>query len=221
MQRELFIPFGGIHHSQYSIFSVVGSPATIFNFNLDGLAARYCARRHIVLEPHGTIDRFYFEDPDRYRYALESVTAYDVTLPTYRSKVLPSPELSGTVETAPYRRARSLFSQAPGVVIVGYSFANMNGVPDDAESWEYFVDLLKRHPKPVFVLDPFPHRIAELLCQAAHAHRAIGLEVRWEEFATVLISSAGPGKRLRANFTETEIRQILYRYDCEVGDKKR
>lgn len=60
-QRALWTPIQKVAPPQYRVFEMFGSPSTLFNFNLDGLAYVYCRNCHIVLEPHGRIDNAWLE----------------------------------------------------------------------------------------------------------------------------------------------------------------
>lgn len=75
VQKSLYIPLVHIAAPpQYAVFGVVGSPATLFSFNLDGLAYGFCSRNHVVIEPHGRIDRLWFADTEYERWR-EAVVA--------------------------------------------------------------------------------------------------------------------------------------------------
>jgi len=135
----------------------VGTPSTLFTFNLDGLANIFCGERHEVLEPHGAIDRALFQDEARYREFLDGTAAYDVRIPQLTAKVLPAPEDWDVLLGQPYRRARRLLPLARAVIIIGYSFGDRSGILDDAVSFEFFVSRLRLQPRPVFILSAAPH----------------------------------------------------------------
>lgn len=219
VQQQLWSSAFEIVPPHYAVFDVVGSPATIFSFNLDGLAVRFCGSRHIVVEPHGRIDHWWFEDDDRYQSVLNQVTSNDFIPPLLTRKHLPSCEPPAIVETMQYRGARRLISAAPAIVVVGYSFGTFNGVRDDSESWEFFVDMLKRCPVHILILDPDAERLAELLRQAVRSNRVAGMTVRWEQLATVLLKMACPQGIITDRLSDCEMRALLYAYDKEVDSK--
>ena len=107
VQRALWLPAEAIVPPNYAVFDVVGSPATLFSFNIDGLAFRFCRHNHTVLEPHGRIDRVWFEN-DKYEFWREATTAFDVTLPHIIPKLLPSPEPPDITQKLAYEEARRL-----------------------------------------------------------------------------------------------------------------
>lgn len=170
VQRGLWRPVDGIVPPQYAVFDAVGRPSTIFSFNLDGLASAYCGNMHHVLEPHGSIDRHWLEASD-YEELLEATSEYDLVLPHITRKLLPGPEPSGITEHAVYARARGLFRQSRALLLVGYSFGQWQGTFDDAESFEYFVDLLQTYPRPVIVLSPYPEELVDILQQRLRCNR--------------------------------------------------
>jgi hypothetical protein len=211
VQCELHLPAQFVVPANYAVFDVVGAPATLFNFNLDGLASTFCARNHIVLEPHGRIDHLWFE-AGSYEFWREAVTAFDVRLPHITPKLLPSPEPSEIVQKPVYEIAQQLFSCSPAMVIVGYSFGKTDGGFDDSASWRFFVDLLKAHPRPTFVLSPFPEELADMLRQSVSSDCVVGVPVYWETLAMRIIAATGRSRRLNSAWPDQQLRDFIYDY---------
>jgi hypothetical protein len=180
---------------QYGVFDVVGKPSTIFSFNLDGLASAYRGRSHQVLEPHGSIDRLWLESP-YYGEWLHATSAYDLILPYLTPKLLPSPEPSAITETAPYVFGRHLFRMCRAIVLIGYSFGRREGGFDDAESFEYFVDLLRTHQRPALVVAPSPDELVDLLQQRVHSRSVYAVPVPWEVLSEIVLSIADERGRI-------------------------
>lgn len=187
VQRGLWRDLHGMIPPQYEVFNLLGYPATIFNFNLDGLGSAYCELKHIVLEPHGTIDRYWLTDRN-YKELLEETSIYNLKLPHITPKILPSPEPSAITSTQAYIFGRRLFRLAPAVLLIGYSFGRYNDTFDDAESFEYFVDLLKMYPRPVFVLSPSPDELVELIQQRLSSYDVYPIAVRWEILSSTILA---------------------------------
>ncbi|MET0218820.1 MAG: hypothetical protein ABW205_12975, partial [Burkholderiales bacterium] len=120
-QRALWRPRDGVVPPQYALFDVVGFPATLCNFNLDGLASAYCGHRHYVLEMHGRIDALRFERMN-YEELLEATVVYGIRLPHLTPKLMPQVEPEGINLQPAYAQARRLFRYAQAVIILGYSF---------------------------------------------------------------------------------------------------
>jgi len=95
-----------------------------------------------------------------------------------------------------YRRALELFAQSPALVLVGYSFGRWQDTFDDAESFEYFVDLLRWRPRPVLILSPSPEELADLLQQRLWRRGVYPLAVRWEIFSSVILGITGRRRRI-------------------------
>jgi hypothetical protein len=211
VQHALCRPLGDIVPPQYAVFDVIGQPSTIFSFNLDGFASAYCRARHFVLEPHGIIDRLWLE-PNEYQQWLYATAAYDLVLPHVSRKLLPGPEPSGITETAVYVRGRVLFEQCQALVLVGYSFGRREKTFDDAESFEYVVDLLRTHPRPTLVLSTSPNELVDLLQQQLHSRQVYAVPVRWELFSQLLLAATGQGRRIPTNWCDARLEALLEAY---------
>lgn len=219
VQRELYLPIEDIAPPQYAIFDAVGTPATIFNFNLDGLASLFCSAKHVVLEPHGRGDWFWFKDESNYEYWREATTAFDVRLPVIIPKLLPSPEPNEIVSSLPYQVARRLFRLAPAVLIVGYSFANWNGRRDDSASWNFLIRLLKRYPKTAFVISPFPEELTATLQEKLSSSNVVGVSIFWETFATVLLAGRRSNSEVSAKWSDIDLRRLHHCYERAVDNR--
>jgi len=218
VQKALYHSAETVAPPQYAVFDVVGSPATIFNFNLDGLASAYCNYKHIVIEPHGHIDRLWFEN-DAYEYWRKATMAWDVMLPHITPKVLPAPEPPDLIRSLPYQRARHLFLRSPALIMVGYSFGKAGGGLDDSRSWQFFVDLLKAFPRPAFVLSPFPEELADTPRQALSSSDVFGIPVYWESLATCLAGAAGPSHGLPSTWCDNQLHDLIYQYERMVDSR--
>lgn len=176
-QRALWIPNNNVIPPQYAVFEVVGSPATLCNFNLDGLASLHCGHRHSVIEMHGRIDRPWLEHPN-YRELRDAAVIYGIQTPHLTPKLLPQPEPADTASHLSYMRAKQLFHFSHTVIILGYSFGQRSDGFDDTQSLEFFVSLMKRYPRPVFVVSPTPHDLAEMLRDKISSHHVYGISLR-------------------------------------------
>lgn len=190
--------------NQYSVLRLVPK-SLIFSFNLDGLAKKYCSDRHIVLTPHGDLDMQYLSPdvfPDLFEYWIDS----DRPLPNTRTKTLLQPEPKTLTATTPYRIAALLLPLAPSVIVVGYSFSKR----DDAESFEFFVDLLRRSPRPVFVIDRNPWEVAGSLNEAIRLHVATPVQADWRVLAANLWHVARTERSNTMDQISDEIHQKVY-----------
>lgn len=193
---------------QYAIFKKVGFPSTLFNYNLDGLASRYCSSRHIVIEAHGRIDHPLFE-MDSFNQLLEETAIYEIKIPYLTPKLLPSPEPKNITLGLNYTRARKLFFQALSVIIIGYSFGEQSIGLDDAESFKFFVSLLKSQPRPVFILSPSPYQLAEHLCDSLSSDDVFPIAIRWELFSSLVITMADNVCGLNKQWSNKELDRLI------------
>lgn len=210
-QRGLWRALSGVIPSQYAVFEIVGRPSTIFSYNLDGLASAYCCGKHYVIEPHGSIDRFWIETPNYQEY-LYDTAAFDVVLPHLTPKVLPSPEPTGITDTLPFIRGRELSTLARALVFIGYSFGQWKGKFDDSESLEFFIDLLRYRPKPVIVLSPNPEELVEILRERISSYNVYALAIRWELFSATLLSMIAPQLQIKPEWCNDQVEELEHIY---------
>lgn len=214
-QLALYVPPHQIVPPQYAVFNVFGSPSTIFNFNLDGLAYLYCGHRHIVFEPHGRVDREWIEHKE-YRELLNATTMYRVRIPHLWPKQLPSPEPMGITANWNYAMARQFFKLAPAVVIIGYSFGRHFDSFDDMQSFNFMVDLIKTWPKPTFVVSPNPEELVEILRDGVSSYNVFGLPLRWELLSKIVIAKAHPIAGLQAKWCDQQLDEFIFDYECSI-----
>ena len=167
---------------EYTIFRVV-KPAVIATTNYDGLAERYCIRwGHEILHLHGKIplifsDNNFMEDMIWGSFFFGD----DIMMPIMQKYEdagnlwLPQPELSSTIKRPEYEKLVSLFSTRSQLIIIGYSFAG----GDDRQTLDVITDLLKFHPIPVTVVDPYPEPIIEDILGSAKLKNVTGVKVKW------------------------------------------
>ena len=214
-QRALWRPSNGVVPPQYAVFDVVGAPATLCSFNLDGLASRYCSHRHCVLEMHGRIDSLRFERMN-YDELLEATVVYGIHLPHLTPKLMPQVEPENITLQPAYRQAGTLFRYARAVVILGYSFGQRSDGLDDKYSFEYIASLLKSNPRPVFVVSPTPHDLAELLRDTLSWRYVFGIELRWELFSGAILANVEPFHGMRADCLEVSLDRVIQSYEIAL-----
>lgn len=214
-QRALWRPKTDLIPPQYGFFELTPSPATIFNFNLDGLASLHCAHRHIVLEPHGRIDDLWFERAD-FKALLEGTIAYGLSLPHLSAKVLPSPEADGITLRPPYVKAQALLPYARAIIILGYSFGQRSNEFDDSNSLEFFVTLFKRNPRPILVISPTPLELVERLRDRLQTSNVHDVPMRWEVFSGLLMDNLVSDQQPRFKGRDAGLRRLLYDYESRL-----
>ena len=182
-QVKIYRPLKSTTPPNYRIFGYVQPPALLFDFNNDTLLANYCEPPHIVLNPHGNIDRRFLEHSELDLF-LHAVTDYGLRLPNVSQIWLPRPEPKWITQRHEYHLARYYLTQrGQFLLFVGYSFARQpSGGIDDAESFEFFREILKRFPRRIVVVDPSPEHVAGLF-EDALRQRIYACKLYWNHFA--------------------------------------
>jgi hypothetical protein len=144
-QRNNYRQIEPIAPAKYRIFNFVPAPAVLFDFNTDELLANYCEPPHIVLNPHGAIERLIIEHP-HFEQFLRAAAEFGLALPNRFGIWLPGPEPKTITRRREYEFAiQRLSKEGQFFLLIGYSFGRQRaGSIDDAESFEFLGELLKR-----------------------------------------------------------------------------
>jgi hypothetical protein len=191
VQKQLSYPLRQAIPAQYQFLRSVGAPSLFFSFNLDGLAKACLGDVHVVLEPHGTVDREWTEAPD-FDTLLE--WALDIELPHLRPKLLPGPEPTSITGSVPYLRARNWIRRAPSVSLIGYSFGKNDRGHDDEESFEYVIEHVTATSCVLFVVSPDPFELAALIEERLRSKRVLPVALYWDVFTKAAASLARLGR---------------------------
>ena len=162
-QQNIYRRINPIAPANYRIFEFVPSPAVLFDFNTDTLLANYCDPPHIVLNPHGAIERLIIQHT-LFEEFLRTAAQFGMPLPN-RSRIwLPGPELETMTRRGEYKLAQQRLSRCGEFfLLIGYSFGRQSsGRIDDGESFEFLVELLRRYRRRIVIVDPNPEQVASL-----------------------------------------------------------
>ncbi len=186
--------FTALQNDSYGVFNFF-RPSVIANYNHDGLGTRFCGQRHRVLNMHGSVGRE-FGSP-QIEASIEQAREYHL------------PEVSdGILMGIPKSwRDRGLalklleigrFSPA-FIAIIGYSFARSAKGHDDHVSLAYFDHIFQGFQGQVYVIDPEPDYLREMLSERLKLRGIIGVRARWNVLAHALTESlrapCGCGRR--------------------------
>lgn len=182
-QRQIHRRFEPVVPANYQLFYYVPPPAVLFDFNSDALLPYYCEPPHLVLNPHGVIDRRILEHPDFEQWLRDAAT-FGLPLPTSTWQWLPGPEPTIITRRPEYKIAeRYLTVRGDYLLLIGYSFGRQRtGAIDDAESFEFLRELLRRFSRCLVVVDPNPEPVASLFEDALH-RRIYTCKLYWNLFA--------------------------------------
>ncbi|MGD0671516.1 MAG: hypothetical protein ABSB13_05525 [Candidatus Binatus sp.] len=182
-QRHIYRPIEESAPANYRIFNFVPPPAVLFDFNTDALLANYCEPPHIVLNPHGAIERRIIEHPE-FEQFLRAAAEFGLALPNSSGLWLPGPELKTITRRNEYKFATERLSRpAEFLLLIGYSFGRQpNGNIDDDESFEFLGELLKRFHRQIVVVDPCPEHVSGLF-EDRLRQRICACKLYWNHFA--------------------------------------
>jgi len=170
--------YGGEPIDSYSVFRYF-SPATIANYNHDGLAAHFCGRRHRVIDMHGPIDP---------AYGSPAVAAYLALIREYDIPVTPDGILMGVAESYADKhlahRLREVGRFMPGfIAIIGYSFARLGDRHDDRVSLDFFLDRFRDFTGDILIIEPRPDYLCNLIADHLRSRRVFGVPAYWNLLA--------------------------------------
>jgi hypothetical protein len=182
-QVQIYRPLKSMPPPNYRIFGYVQPSVLFFDFNNDALLANYCEPPHIVLNPHGNIDRRFIEHPE-FDLFFHAATEYGLLLPNFSQIWFPRPEPKWITRRQQYNLARCyLIQHGQFFLLIGYSFGHQpRGGIDDIESFEFFREILKRFPRQIVVVDPSPEYVAGLFEDALH-QQVYACRLYWNHLA--------------------------------------
>jgi hypothetical protein len=176
-------------------------PASLLlNYNLDGLAQTLCGRRHRILAMHGTFPTAYGDEG--FERVLDSAREWGFALEP-DANLLCEPERLEDLALA--RKLIAAFRFRAGVAaLVGYSFGRQGETFDDRISLEGLITGLRGFRGPVYIFDPSPEPVRDMIADAIQSNAVIGVPVYWNVFAHAA--------RTRLDKTDTG---ISLHYRCE------
>lgn len=176
----------GIHRDSnacpdnYKVFGLF-PPGVVWNYNLDGLAERWCRHRHRVLSVHGSIPPPFGGDS-----GLEFVQAAQ----DYDLSAVPSAELLLERERLDISlRLPWYLGHCDFVILIGYTFGRNGDTLDDVRSFEHLTALLIRESRPTLVVDPFQAEFtSNMLADQIKSNRVYEMPIFWNIFASALMA---------------------------------
>jgi hypothetical protein len=164
-------------------------PSLLLNYNLDMLAQRWCTNRHQIINAHGNVNLALRGDVGR---ELARISQEYSLEPIYR----PDQVLLEAENFPPRGVFPGNLDHWGAVVVIGYTFGRTSSGHDDALSLLALTRLLKRSPRPVIVVDPYPEPLAELLADHAKSNRVYQAALRWDLAATAMLQMRREGRQM-------------------------
>lgn len=205
--------------SNYHIFNYsTARPLILFNMNTDGIAKRIC-KGHFLIEAHGFIP-YNLVHSKFYDQHLDDLLLYpDLRTFNIPGLLLPQSEPKDITNRKEYLLVEHWFSKVPCFVVIGYSFGKHKGSIDDLETFEFFRRLLRKYPKQVIIIDPYPEVIAATIQDATHLRQVITISALWNHLSSALIDTALRSHCSNILELKSLKKETIYRYDelCDIS----
>lgn len=186
MKRDLSkVRYSQRPRDNYTAFRLF-HPATLMNYNLDGLATEYCSDIHRVLTPHGIIPKEY-GGPDIARF-LTSARDYDLHLG--RDGLVMSVRESYSDPHLADCLHRMVTCSPQFIAIIGYTFGRNDRGHDDCVSLDFFKDAFRWYPGNVYIMEPWPEQLREMLADGIESNNVFGIPCYWNILAHAFIRAA-------------------------------
>jgi hypothetical protein len=170
--------FAGLRVPNYAVLRSFHR-SLLLTWNLDGLAQDTCGDCHRVIETHGSCDPVLGGDAGA-EWA-QVAQEYGLEVTDHRLHAI-GPERLDDVDLQ--RRLLAMQQCNPAfVLIVGYSFGLLEGHCDDQLALATFVHRFRDVPIDVYVCDPRPRDLVEMLRAELRSNRVYSFPVYWNVLA--------------------------------------
>ncbi len=178
---------------QYQVFGLSKHRLSLINFNNDGLADRYCGQ-HAVINVHGTS----LSVEDRARVDWDGVIDVLQNYPELPGiKIpglfLPQIEPEEIAMTSEYVAAQKLLEGARRLILVGYSFGDM----DDRVAYDLIIRTISSRRVATVVVKPDATDLALQISEDSRSSTVAGLPAYWGKLASAIIASLGQQPRYK------------------------
>ena len=178
--------FAGRKSDNYRVFSQFRR-GMVVNYNHDGLAADFCSPFHDVINMHGVVERTY-GSPAAAEW-IAQVREYDLSLgPDDLLMCEPESFQDIALQRKFLRVARF---QPDFVAIIGYSFGRNGERFDDQVSLDFFSRMLHGFAGNVYVIEPRPSALRDMLTDRLASARVFGIPAFWNVLAHTIVRSTG------------------------------
>ena len=195
---------------QYAVFALSRYRVSLVNFNNDGLADRYCSE-HSVINVHGT------SLSAHRRAALEWESLIDTTqefpgLPplSIPGLLLPQTEPLEIAETPQYRAAQIALQTARRLILVGYSFGEM----DDGVAYAMITSAIRTRRIDTVVAKPDALDLAVRMAEESGTRTVAYLSAYWDKLSNAIIASVVQPRRKSCDHTRLCARCVAYLYEA-------
>lgn len=201
---------------QYSVLNIAKYRSVIFNFNVDGLASRFCSK-HLVINAHGSLDPNVLHSKE-WDELIEYYLLYSEGEPRISNVLLPEKEPMGITNNSSYKLASKIYPYTNIVILIGYSFGMNGSELDDWESYLYFIELFNKYNKPIVIISPYgAERIAYMLSEDLKRTNIHIISAYWNYLASAILESRKM-KFLFPHIKDTKIISIEYIYQAILAN---
>lgn len=170
---------------QYQVFGLSRYRHFLINFNNDGLADQFCSQ-HTVVNLHGTS----LSADARSRLDWDSLIETLQDFPELQGievpgLLLPQREPEAIATTKEYCIARKLLYAARRIVLVGYSFGDM----DDSVAYDMITSAIKTRRVSTVVAKPDAYDLAIQIADDGATSSIMALPVYWDKLTMAIIAS--------------------------------
>lgn len=194
---------------QYEVLQCMARPATILNFNNDGLASTFCAK-HVVLNMHGTSLNPQQRQVLGWSRYIDNLQMFpELQAPIIPGLLLPQSEPYDIIYSTPYLAARSFLSRAKRIALIGYSFGGM----DDRVAYRLLIKTVERTRAPIVVVVPDVKNLVMRLREDVNGVMIVGLEMLWNVLTEAIITSSTRRLHKSCDMDRLCSRCIAYDYE--------
>ncbi len=201
---------------QYQVFGLSRYRHSLINFNNDGLADQYCGQ-HTVVNLHGTSlsanDRSHLEWDSLIDALQDFPELQGIEIP---GLLLPQREPEEIAMTKEYRIARKLLQAARRVILVGYSFGDM----DDWIAYDVITSAIRSRRFATVVAKPEAYDLAHRISDDSASSTVMALPVYWDKLTMAIIASVGEPRYKTCSHMRLCIRCVDYLYNAFLDGRR-
>ncbi len=198
---------------QYQVFGLSKHRLSLINFNNDGLADRYCSQ-HAVINVHGTslsVEDRALVDWDGMIDVLQNFHELrGIEIP---GLLLPQREPEEIAMTSEYVAAQRLLEGARRLVLVGYSFGDM----DDRVAYDLVIRTISSRRVATVVVKPDATDLALQISEDSGSSTVASLSAYWDKLASAIIASLGQPRHKTCDHRHLCSRCVTYLYQVFLG----
>ena len=200
MQHVLAAPiYRNRRSDSYRVFRLF-HPATVANYNHDGLLAHATGLRHRIINMHGIVDPRY-GSPEMGEW-IEGLGEHGDLPVSPDGLLMCVPEENDCVLVE--RLVEATNCSPPFIAIVGYSFSRNGSSYDDSVSLEFFRERFRDNCGDIFVFEPNANNlqnIATMLADTLRTRRVFGIRAYWNVLAHAYLQTIYGAKGRSTNWT--------------------